>query len=98
MSFSTEWLGFAGTALCIFAYLPQVIHLIKERCSAGLCAGAYFTWGFASVLLLSYAIIKRDPVFIALQTYQLGATALIYYFCIKYKDHFCEDHGGEPTA
>ena len=98
MSFSTEWLGFAGTALCIFAYCPQVIHLIKERCSAGLSVGAYCSWGFAAVLLLSYAISMRDPVFIVLQTYQAGAQTLIFYFCIKYKGHFCKEHGGEPTA
>lgn len=98
MSISIEWLGFAGIALCILGYLPQVIHLIKERCSAGLSAGAYCTWGIAGILFLSYAISRRDPVFIALYTYQLGATALIYYFCIKYKSELCEEHGGKSLA
>ena len=94
MNISLEWLGFAGIALCILAYLPQVIHLIKERCSAGLSAGAYCTWGVSAMLLLSYAITRRDPVFIALQTYHVGATAVIFYFCIKYKGRLCEKHGG----
>lgn len=83
--------------MCILAYLPQVIHLIKERCSAGLSVGAYCTWGIAAMLLLSYAISLRDPVFIALQTYQVGATVLICYFCVKYKGHFCDEHGGIPS-
>jgi uncharacterized protein with PQ loop repeat len=95
MNISIEWLGFAGIAVCILGYLPQVIHLIKERCSAGLSAGAYCTWGIAAVLLLLYAILRRDVVFIVLQTYHVGATALIYYFCIKYKHRLCEEHGGE---
>jgi uncharacterized protein with PQ loop repeat len=98
MSISIEWLGFAGIALCILGYLPQVIHLIKERCSAGLSAGAYCTWGISAMLLLAYAISKGDLVFIALQTYNVGATALIYYFCRKYKGNLCELHGGEPSA
>jgi uncharacterized protein with PQ loop repeat len=98
MSISTEWLGFTGITLCILGYLPQVIHLIKERCSAGLSTGAYCTWGIAAVLLLSYAISKRDLVFIVLQTYHVGATAVICYFCIKYKGRLCEDHGGEASV
>jgi uncharacterized protein with PQ loop repeat len=98
ISISIEWLGFAGIALCILGYLPQVIHLIKDRCSAGLSAGAYCTWGISAMLLLAYAISRRDLVFIALQTYNVGATALIYYLCRKYKGHLCELHGGEPSA
>jgi uncharacterized protein with PQ loop repeat len=98
MSISIEWLGFAGIALCILGYLPQIIHLIKERCSAGLSAWAYCTWGIAAVLLLSYAIVRKDFVFIVLQSYHIGATALICYFCQKYKGQLCEDHGGEVSV
>lgn len=50
------------------------------------------------MLLLIYAIAKRDPVFISLQTYHVGASALIFYYCLKYRDQLCEDHGGEPLA
>ncbi len=96
MSVSIEWFGFAGIGLCILAYLPQVTHLIKERCSAGLSSGAYCMWGIAAMLLLSYAIIRRDPVFIALYTYQVGVITLICYYCRKFKGQFCEVHGGEP--
>ena len=98
MSVSIEWLGFSGTALVILGYLPQLIHLIKERCSAGLSERAYVTWVIAGVLLLSYAISTRDPVYIALQSYQVGATALICYLCRKYKGHLCEEHEGDSSA
>ncbi len=95
MSISAGWLGSAGIALCILGYLPQVVHLVKERCSAGLSVGAYVTWGIAAILLLSYAIVRWDPVFVALQAYHVGATALICFYCVKYKSRLCEEHGGE---
>ncbi len=96
MNVSIEWLGFTGIALCVLAYLPQIIHLTKEHCSAGLSPGAYCMWGIASLLLLIYAIVKRDPVFISLQSYQVGAGTLILYYCLKYRHQLCEEHGGEP--
>ncbi len=92
-----EWLGFAGMMFCILAYLPQIIHLIKEKCTWGLSECAYITWAIASMLLLSYAICVRDAVFIALSSYQLGSTVLICFFCRKYKDSLCEEHGSEPS-
>jgi len=98
MNVSIEWLGFAGMALCVLAYLPQIIHLIKEHCSAGLSPGAYCMWFTSAVLLLTYAIAKNDPVFISLQSYQVGASALVFYYCLKYRHQLCEEHGGEPLA
>ena len=26
-----EWLGFIGTGLIVLAYIPQLLHLIRER-------------------------------------------------------------------
>ena len=98
MNLSIEWLGFTGIALCVFGYLPQIIHLIKEHCSAGLSPWAYCMWSIAALLLLIYAIAKRDPVFISLQSYHVGASALIFYYCLRYRDQLCEEHGGEPLA
>lgn len=93
-----SWLGGIGTALVIFAYLPQINHLIKEHCSAGLSIRAYAIWGMAAILLLGYAVSRRDAVFIALQSYQLVATALICVFTHKYKNSLCEIHGGASTS
>ena len=50
------------------------------------------------MLLLSYAIVRRDPVFVLLQAYHVGATALISYYCVRYKGRLCEEHGGETYA
>ena len=92
---SIHWLGYAGTTLVILAYLPQIFHLLKERCSAGLCVRAYLMWVAASLLLLSYAVSQDDGVFVALQSYQLLSTGLICFFSKKYEHNLCEDHGGE---
>jgi uncharacterized protein with PQ loop repeat len=98
MSVSIEWLGFAAITLSVLAYLPQITHLIKEHCSAGLSPGAYCTWVASAVLLLTYSIAKNDPVFILLQSYQAAAGSLIFYFCLRYKGQLCEAHGGEPLS
>jgi uncharacterized protein with PQ loop repeat len=91
---SIEWFGYAGTALVIVAYLPQVTHLVREQCSAGVSSGAYFLWGLAAVLLLSYAIAQSDPVFSALQLYQVAATGTIFLLSRYYRGSLCELHGG----
>ncbi len=95
MNVSIEWIGFTGIALSVVAYLPQIIHLLKEHCSAGLSPWAYCMWVISALLLLTYAIVKKDTVFISLQGYEVGACALIFYYCLKYRDQLCEDHGGE---
>jgi uncharacterized protein with PQ loop repeat len=78
-----EWLGFIGTGLVVLAYFPQLVHLVRERCSAGLSIGAYSMWATASVFLLIYAINLNDTVFIALQAFKVCATLLIMYFGVK---------------
>ncbi len=88
-----HWLGHAGTTLCILAYLPQIIHLIRERCSGGLSARAYIMWATAAELLLAYSIAVGDAVFIALQSYQMGAAVLVCFFCKRYEGQLCEEHG-----
>ena len=96
MNVPIEWLGFAAITLSALAYLPQVAHLIKERCSAGLSARAYLMWVASALLLLTYSIAREDLVFVSLQSYQAAAGGLILYFCIRYRGRRCEEHGGEP--
>jgi hypothetical protein len=91
---SVHWLGYAGTCLVIVAYLPQITHLVREHCSAGVSSGAYLLWGVAAVLLLSYAIAQGDPVFTALQIYQVAAAGTICLLSRYYRDSLCEIHGG----
>ena len=46
------------------------------------------------ILLLSYAVIQRDPVFIALQIYQVGAMLLICVLSRRFRGSLFEIHGG----
>jgi len=80
----TNWVGFVGTALVIIAYMPQILHLVNAQCSAGISIKAYVMWLLSSLLLFGHAFSIKDPVFIALQSYQLGATTTIVFFAKKY--------------
>ena len=48
----------------------------------------------AAGFLLTYAITVEDPVFVALQSYQLFATIVICFFSKKYRHNLCEIHDG----
>ncbi|MGH8525413.1 MAG: PQ-loop repeat-containing protein [Gammaproteobacteria bacterium] len=95
---SIHWFGYVGTALVIVAYLPQITHLIREKCSAGISFGAYAIWVVAAVLLLTYAILTRDSVFMALQSYQVLATGLICFYSKRFAHNLCEIHGGSAQV
>ncbi len=95
---STSWVGFAGTFIVIIAYLPQITHLVKAQCSAGISLKAYGLWLASSLLLLGHAFNLNDAVFIALQSYQLGATMTIVIFAWKYKNLTCELHKRQLSA
>ena len=95
---STSWVGFAGTVIVIVAYMPQIIHLVKAQCSAGISLKAYGLWLISSFLLLAHAFNLNDAVFLALQGYQVGATMTIVVFARKYKNSVCEFHHQQLSA
>jgi uncharacterized protein with PQ loop repeat len=94
---STNWIGLIGTTLVVIAYLPQISHLVRNQCSAGISLKAYAMWLVSSLMLFFHAFSINDPVFIALQSYQLGATTTIVFFTNKYKDSVCPLHR-HPSA
>ena len=95
---SVQWLGFAGTALVALAYLPQVSHLVRAKCTAGVSPWAYLVWSISAVLLLIYAISTRDAVFIALQGYQLAAATSIYVLSRRQDRRLCDIHCGAEVT
>jgi uncharacterized protein with PQ loop repeat len=46
-----EFLGVAGIAISMLAYMPQVVHLAKEHCSAGVSSRAWAMWLVSSLLV-----------------------------------------------
>ena len=76
MSGAETWilvLGFTGQALFFMRFLVQWISSEKQKKSVIPVAFWYFSIG-GSTLLLAYAIIRRDPVFIVGQ-----ATGFLIY-------------------
>ena len=89
---ATEIAGFAGAALAGAAYVPQISHLIRARCSAGISRLAFEAWLLASVLTTARAIAIHAGVFIALGGIQIVATTLIMLYAARYKDTPCPVH------
>ena len=87
-----EVLGVAGIAISVLAYVPQVIHLGRERCSAGVSRRAWAMWLTSSVLIGTLALYRRDLVFILLQVSTLTSAAIILFLATKYRGMVCAFH------
>lgn len=88
----SEILGLVATGLVIGGYVPQIVHLVKERCTAGISIPAFSLWCLASLLFLIHASMIGDAVFIGVQTVNLIAGGLIVGFCKKYEGEICPFH------
>jgi uncharacterized protein with PQ loop repeat len=88
----SQLLGFIGTALVFAGYVPQIEHLIKEHCSAGISIRAYALWCSASLLVLIHATMTKDAVFVCVQFVNLTAGCLILFFARVYEGQVCETH------
>jgi uncharacterized protein with PQ loop repeat len=89
---TSQILGFVGTGLVIVGYVPQIVHLIKERCTAGISIPAFSLWCAGSSLFVIHATVIRDPVFVVLQTVNLVAGGVIVTFAKKYEGQLCPFH------
>ena len=90
----TQIAGFAGAGLAGAAYVPQISHLIRARCSAGISRLAFGIWLVASVLITARAIAIHAAVFIVLGGIQIVATALIMACAARYQGTPCPVHRG----
>ena len=89
---ATEIAGFAGAGLAGAAYVPQISHLVRARCSAGISRLAFEVWLLASLLTTARAIAIHAGVFIVLGGIQIVATTLIMLYAARYKDTPCPIH------
>ena len=89
---TTQILGFVATGLVIVGYIPQIVHLIKERCTAGISITAFSLWCASSLLFLIHAAMIRDSVFVGVQLVNLVAGGLIVVFCKRYEGNVCPYH------
>jgi lipid-A-disaccharide synthase-like uncharacterized protein len=87
-----ELLGIAGIAISMMAYLPQVVHLAREHCSAGVSRRAWAMWLVSSMLIGALALHRRDLVFILLQISSLTSAAIILSLAHRYRGMSCQTH------
>ena len=95
---ATEVAGFAGAGLAGAAYVPQISHLVRARCAAGISRLAFAVWLLSSVLVTARAVAIGAGVFIALGGIQIVATALIVLCAVRYKDTPCPRHAPGPPG
>src|SRR5687768_9578495 len=87
-----ELLGITGISIGVVAYVPQVVHLWREHCSAGVSARAWAMWLTSSLLIGALALHRHDPVFIALQASSLTSAAMIVLLTHRYRGMVCGAH------
>jgi len=87
-----NYLGLVGAIIAGYAYLPQVSHLIKEKCSAGISRRAFGLWIISSVLVTINAIYIHSVVFIVLGAVQICSTTIIFWYSTKYRGLVCQYH------
>jgi uncharacterized protein with PQ loop repeat len=93
----SELLGLSGASLAGYAYLPQISHLIRERCSAGISRRAFTLWLAASVLMTVHAVLLPAMVFIVLGVIQIAAITTILVYSARYRGLVCPTHAVSPA-
>jgi uncharacterized protein with PQ loop repeat len=87
-----ELIGLAGIVISVLAYLPQVIHLARQHCSAGVSGRAWSMWLASSIMIGALALHRHDPVFVLLQVSTLLSAAVIVVLVHRYRGLVCETH------
>ena len=93
----SELIGLTGASLAGYAYLPQITHLIREQCSAGISRSAFTIWLLASFLMTVHAILLPAVVFIALGAIQIVAITTILVYSAHYRGLVCPTHSRNPA-
>jgi hypothetical protein len=92
MGHTLEILGMIGIGLSVVAYLPQVGHLAREHCSAGVSTSAWAMWLASSVPTGMLAVYRADYVFITLTMSNLLSSLIILLLARRYKGMTCATH------
>lgn len=91
MTLKMEMLGWAGTALVIVAYVPQIRHLYVEKCAWGISISTWMIWLVAGALLLSYCIFRNDTLFAIVQVINITAIVATIVLALR-GDRICPYH------
>ena len=74
------------TVLEVFAYLPQIIQLIKTKSADDLSLASWFTWLFSDVCYLVY-VLMESPEFgvVFMASLSLSLVLIVYILTIYYQ-------------
>jgi lipid-A-disaccharide synthase-like uncharacterized protein len=86
-----ELIGWAGTTLVIAAYFPQIQHLIAKRCAWGISLWMWFMVLVSSILLLAYAVMRSETLFITVQSINILVIAAAI-FLVQRSNTVCPHH------
>ena len=86
-----ETIGWIGTALVIVAYFPQIRHLFVKKCAWGISLWTWVIWLVASAMLLTYAWMRDDALFILVQFANVSAIAATIVLVLR-SDRVCRSH------
>ena len=86
-----ELVGWVGTALVIIAYFPQIHHLWVERCAWGVSLSTWTIWLAASVILLVYASLQADKLFVVVQLINILAIVATIIL-VRRSNNICPYH------
>ena len=89
---NTTVLGFLGAGIAAAAYVPQIWHLVAERCAAGISVPAFAAWLVASVLVLIHALALGAAVFVTLSVFQILAIGVIIASAVRLRGARCATH------
>jgi hypothetical protein len=87
-----DLVGIIGITISVVAYLPQVVHLARQHCSAGVSGRAWAMWLASSLLVGAAAVHRHDPVFILLQLSTLVSATVIVVLVHRYRGMVCATH------
>jgi uncharacterized protein with PQ loop repeat len=87
-----ELLGVAGIVTSVLAYLPQVVHLARQHCSAGVSGRAWAMWLASSLMIGALAVHRHDPIFVLLQVSTLLSATVIVVLVRRYRGMICLTH------
>lgn len=88
----SQILGFLGALIVAIGYIPQIVHIAREGCSAGVSVKAWLLWLLASILVFSHAFAVLDGVFIALQAVNIVAIITIIVLAKRFERRVCKAH------
>jgi hypothetical protein len=94
---ATQIAAFVGVGLAGAAYVPQIWHLVRVHCSAGISRPAFALWLGASLLVTTHAIATGAVVFTLLGGVQIVAITVILVYAAKYASSYCLGHAPDDS-